>query len=198
MRVRSLEEASEASMTRCAWIDVKTSGPNSRLDVPFEIAVILTDGLDTISSLNLIVKYPDPKKVHIQMTDEDRRLYTKNGLLGALPFGVPLPEVDAAVADFIRKNTPEGEDDFQIAGKSLNRIEPFLTRFFPKAYRLLEPDPLDLDSVAWFMDLLGRPELVWVPDLGRKAHRAMIDIEDHLEEARHYKDTLGHALADRI
>lgn len=176
-------------MTIYAWFDLETAGRTSaRRDPILEIAMVLTDEtLEPIpgASLTLVVK-PSSQfdGWEGEMSDNVRRMHSRNGLLRTVPSGLPMAEVEQAFIDMI--SARGGGARVRPAGIGIDWFDlPRIEAHMPRLYRCFDRKTMDLAKVRRFLrDIAGHTQQY----AGRGKHRAMSDVEDMLGEAQMLRD----------
>lgn len=170
-----------------AWFDIETGGQidNPRRDPLLEIAMVLTRAdLAPIpgGSLSLVVKPKGFLGWEDALSPVVRQMHTKNGLLRAVPSGLPIEEVEQALLDMIANHAAKDEK-VRPSGSGIRWYDlPRIEAHMPRLFRRFDSKTTELSEVRRFLrDLCGRDDLRYE---GREKHRAMPDVEDILEEAR--------------
>lgn len=181
------------------WVDLETTGTDEKSDDIIEIGAVLTDfNLNKIgTSFSQVVEPDDFALGRLMKNQVVRQMHEANGLLDDVISG---RSVDIATAQHymykwitlainhrVRKGDP-AKFRFMLAGSGVAHFDRrFIKQELPLIDGLLTFSPLDVGMVRRFLKLSG----VEVDSVGdnsdRKNHRALDDIELHLEEARAYK-----------
>ncbi|MFH0843987.1 MAG: oligoribonuclease [Pseudomonadota bacterium] len=166
------------------WIDLEMTGLDPETDVIVEIATIITDG-----DLNILTEGPNiaikhPKKVLDTMDGWSRTHHEESGLLDRIeksPYDCKRAE--EVTLDFISKRCKEGEG--LLCGNSIWQDRHFLRKHMPKLEAFFHYRNVDVSTIK---ELVKR----WYPDLPpyekKKAHLAMSDIEESINELRYYRE----------
>lgn len=179
---------------RFLFVDLETTGVDEDRDLILEFAGILTD-----LELNEVARYREVLGAsgldHIRglMDDYVTRMHTENGLLDevALASRNGRYSLDHNVTVWLREQTGS-TGHVWLAGSGVAHFDRrFIKAQLPKLDKRLTYYAMDVG-------ILRRACQVWAPDLPlpapSKPHRAMDDIEGHLDEARYYKALLAGAM----
>ncbi|HZW60943.1 MAG TPA: oligoribonuclease, partial [Candidatus Babeliales bacterium] len=167
------------------WIDLEMTGLNVETDVILEIATIITDG-------NLTVLHKGPELVIHCSNDKLENMdpwvkntHAKSGLTRAVQqSSVTVAQAEQETLAMIRefcepKMVP-------LCGNSVWNDRIFLSKYMPQLLNFLHYRLIDVTSVK---EIVQR----WYPYdpninfLKKDMHRAMVDIEESIEELRHYR-----------
>lgn len=170
------------------WIDLEMTGLNPDADTILEIATLVTD-----SQLNILGQGPElaiqvPLERLEAMDDWNRNQHRGSGLWQrSLEQGVSLEQAEAATIEFLQQWVPAGASP--ICGNSICQDRRFLARHMPALNSYFHYRQIDVSSLK---ELARR----WAPNLlegvvKRNAHTALSDIEDSINELRHYRQHLG-------
>ncbi len=182
-----------ANRDNLIWIDLEMTGLNPDTDTILEIATLVTD-----SQLNILAQGPEMAITQSlqrleSMDDWNRNQHRGSGLWQrSLEQGVSLEHAEAATIEFLREWVPAGASP--ICGNSICQDRRFLARHMPALNAYFHYRQIDVSSLK---ELARR----WAPNLlegvvKRNAHTALSDIEDSINELRHYRQFLGAFAAD--
>ncbi len=170
------------------WIDLEMSGLDPDRERILEVAVLITD-----SELEVIARGPElavhqAESVLAGMDDWNQRHHGSSGLVDRVRAStVRDADAEAAVLAFVRAHC--AERTAPLAGNSVWQDRRFLARYWPQFEAYLHHRLIDVSTVK---ELARR----WCPGVAesaprkREAHRALLDIEDSLDELRHYRSEL--------
>lgn len=181
------------------WIDLETTGLNSKQDKILEIACIITDDklveIDRWQAVTCAAQYVSYNSLHTVVRD----MHFGNGLWmeslrSNLPPGGGADSADAQLREFIAWHcTTLGEKKGPVlAGSTVSFDREFMRSYLPESFAALHYRNLDVTSVNelakrfWPKVYEGRPRAG-----SGAAHRAMLDIEESLNVARYYAGALG-------
>ena len=179
------------SRERWVWIDCEMTGLDPERHVLLEIATIITD-----PDLNIVAEGPElvikPTAAELKRMDPwPRKTHKKSGLLARVESeGIPLAEAERETLAFIRKHCYSRIAP--LCGNSVWQDRRFLARYVPALDRFLHYRLVDVSSIkvalkAWYPDQVA-------PPMKAGTHRALLDIQESIEELRYYRD---HFLAPR-
>lgn len=177
-------------ITHLLWLDLETTGTDENEDQIIEIGVVLTDlELAEIDRYESVVGVYE--KVHELLTrTEDRfvlNMHQDNGLLDTLAAGIGRHRA-AAEGDVLRMlHTHEvGSHTVALAGSGVGHFDRrFLAVHMPALDKHLAYPVLDIGTIRRAIQWWAPG---WVPDQdGAKPHRALDDVQIHLDDARAYR-----------
>ncbi|HDZ89962.1 MAG: oligoribonuclease [Deltaproteobacteria bacterium] len=169
---------------RLVWIDLEMTGLDPERDVILEIATVITD-----QNLELIAEGPDipvnhPEKALQVMDEWNRTHHGASGLIERVkssPFDCQKAEEETL--KFVKRYCGKGESP--LCGNSVWQDRRFLIKQMPRLEEFFHYRIIDVSSVK---ELVRR----WCPRLRpfekRKAHLALSDIKESIEELRYYRD----------
>lgn len=168
------------------WIDLEMSGLNPKEQVILEIASIVTD-----DNLRIVAEGPNipihyPKEALRSMENWSRDHHERSGLLArveASERGCRQAEVETL--RFISTHCAKGSSP--LCGNSVWQDRRFLTWHMPELESFLHYRNIDVSSIK---ELAFR----WYPSLPpyikKKAHLALSDILESIEELRYYRERI--------
>ncbi len=174
------------------WIDLEMTGLNPQTDQILEIATIVTD-----AQLNIVARGPELAIAHSlttlqAMDDWNRKQHSGSGLWQrSLEQGVSLAEAEEQTLAFLRPYVPQRSSP--MCGNSICQDRRFLALQMPALEAFFHYRQIDVSTVK---ELARR----WSPAmlegvLKRNAHTALSDIEDSIDELKHYRQFLGNFAA---
>jgi oligoribonuclease len=168
------------------WMDLEMTGLEPDEDVIIEMATIITDGqLNIIAEgPNLIIHQED--SVMDNMNDWCKKYHGESGLTQRVKDStLSLAEAEQQTLNFIRKHVTEG--DSPLCGNSIHQDRRFLVKYMPRLESWLHYRNVDVSTVK---ELARR----WYPEFPswkkKGAHLALADIEESIEELKHYREKL--------
>ncbi|HEV7919612.1 MAG TPA: oligoribonuclease [Thermoanaerobaculia bacterium] len=167
------------------WVDCEMTGLDPEKDVLLEIATIITDyDLDIIAvGPELAIRQSEARLKG--MDAWNRRTHAKSGLLDRVRNeGVSTREAERETLAFVKKYCYAGSAP--LCGNSVGHDKRFLAKHMPQFLRFLHYRIIDVSSIKvlvreWYGDKFKPPEK---PEV----HRAMADIEQSIDELRHYRE----------
>ncbi len=168
------------------WIDLEMSGLDPEKQVILEIAAVVTDGQLKIvaEGPNLAVHYQ--KDALLCMETWSRTHHETSGLLDrveASPFNCR--EAEEKTLAFVSGYAEKGRSP--LCGNSVWQDRRFLTKHMPKLEAFFHYRNVDVSSIK---ELARR----WYPSLPayekRKAHLALADIRESIEELKYYRQRI--------
>lgn len=174
---------------RMVWIDCEMTGLNPDHDVLVEIAALVTDAeLNILGDGVQVVITPDPAERLETMAPIVQKMHTASGLLADLKNGVSVEVAEQRVLDYVKAWIPEA-GVAPLAGNSIHADKAFLRVAMPDLMKHLHYRLIDVSTIK---ELSSR----WYPEAKKSApaktgnHRALGDIQDSIEELRHYRRTV--------
>ncbi len=165
------------------WMDLEMTGLDPECDTIIEMATIVTDGeLNIVAEgPNLVIHQPD--HVMDQMNDWCKKYHGKSGLTQRVKDSdISLSQAEQLTLDFIRKHVAEGVAP--LCGNSIHQDRRFLVKYMPRLENWLHYRNVDVSTVK---ELIKR----WYPAQAgwkkKEAHLALADIQESIEELRHYR-----------
>lgn len=170
------------------WIDLEMTGLDIEKDVILEIASLVTDG-----DLNVIGRGPEivlsqPEKKLQAMDKWCTRTHTKSGLCSKVKLSdTSVQEAEQQTLAFLREHCNEGKSP--LAGNSVWMDRVFIMKYMPRLYNFLHYRTIDISTIkelakAWY------PKSEELKFKKKNAHRALEDIEESIEELKHYRKIL--------
>ena len=173
---------------RLVWIDCEMTGLDIERDALIEIACLVTDAELTLldDGIDLIIK--PPAEALATMPEVVREMHTASGLLDELPTGVPLPEAQERVLEYVRRHVTEARR-VPLCGNSIATDRWFIARDMPELDAFLHYRMVDVSSVK---ELARRwyPRVYFASPAKHGGHRALADIMESVQELRYYRDTV--------
>jgi oligoribonuclease len=175
------------------WVDLETTGTDETEDDIIEVGAILTDfDLEVIRMFSAVSRPSDHAYKRMMENKVVRKMHTDNGLLAILDKLPPdfgdLRKVDADFVKFIREWVPEGK--VYLAGSGVSHFDKrFIQSQLWETDALLVRPTIDVGVIRRFFRISGIT-LSQGPPGRDKTHRAMDDITQHLNEARHFRNLI--------
>lgn len=182
---------------RLAWLDLETTGfPDLANDGVhdhriLEIAAVVTDGyFNEIARLQLVIGFPlsSTKNLCDQVVLD---MHTENGLFAEVAFSRnTISSAEADVIEFLSENGITRQSS-PLCGNGITFDRMFIEAQMPDLNDYLHYRQLDVSAVKMFLKTIN-------PNLEppkKRPHRALDDILESIEEAKHYRALLAPALA---
>lgn len=171
---------------KLVWIDLEMTGLDPGVDSILEIACIITgQDLKPLDQYEAVIQTSEAQLA--VMGDYVRNMHTKNGLLERVKQATTtLDAAQAATLALIKRHCNEREG--VLAGNSIHQDRRFMNKYMPELEGWLHYRQVDVSSFK----VLAR---AWYPDLPKygkadKAHTALADITESINELRHYREHL--------
>jgi oligoribonuclease len=173
---------------RLVWIDCEMTGLDIERDALIEIACLVTDAdLNLLDEgIDLVIK--PPAEALATMPEVVRVMHTASGLLDVLPTGIPLPEAQERVLEYIRRHVSEARK-VPLCGNSIATDRWFIARDMPELDAFLHYRMVDVSSIK---ELARRwyPRVYFASPAKHGGHRALADIMESVQELRYYRETV--------
>jgi len=173
------------SSNRFVWIDLEMTGLNPEQDTILEIASIITD-----DQLNFIAAGPEliihqPDTVLYGMGKWCREQHAKSGLIKASQEStITIQEAEKQTFAFIQNYCEENTG--LLSGNSVWQDRAFLRVYMPKIIHYLHYKLIDVSSIKELV-LRWYPNSKYAEFKKQETHRALADIQESIEELRHYR-----------
>lgn len=165
------------------WIDLEMTGLDTQSDRIIEIATIVTDSALERVAEGPVIAIHQRDEVLEAMDDWNRRQHGSSGLTQRVRESrIGVADAEAATLAFLREHVPANASP--MCGNSICQDRRFLAREMPTLERYFHYRNLDVSTLK---ELARR----WAPQLPAfnkiSRHLAQADIEDSIEELRHYR-----------
>jgi oligoribonuclease len=171
--------------THLIWVDMEMTGLRPDVDRIIEIAVVVTDSRLEILAQGPVLAIHQPDAVLAAMDAWNTATHGRSGLTERVRASM-ISEADAQaqVIEFLRAWVPPGKSP--MCGNSICQDRRFMARTMPELEAYFHYRNLDVSTVK---ELCKR----WRPEVARafqkrSAHTALADIEESIEELRHYRE----------
>lgn len=164
------------------WVDVEATHLNPATSELLQVAAVLTDleGVELADEFSMVIYHPNGEELYRNSIPLIQEMHSSTGLWGKLSTGTPLPEVDAALLKYVQQGAPEYRQA-RLAGNSIRLDLNFLEACLPNTYNHLHYRSVDVTALAYVFQAWGVVDGYYVK---RKAHEALEDIRESLEEYR--------------
>ena len=173
--------------TRLVWVDMEMTGLHPDIDRIIEVAMIVTD-----SELNVLAEGPvlaihQPDAVLEAMDKWNQSTHGKSGLIDRVKAStITEAAAQRMLLDFMRVWVPAGKTP--MCGNSIGQDRRFMARYMPELEEYFLYRNLDVSTLK---ELAKR----WAPGVyksfkKRGAHTALADIQESIDELRHYRQYL--------
>jgi oligoribonuclease len=166
------------------WIDLEMTGLNPEKNVILEIAAMVTDSMLEIvaEGPSIAIKYPED--VLSEMEAWSGSQHRKSGLLDrARNSPYTCAKAEKEVIAFLSKHCRKGRSP--LCGNTIWQDRRFLIKYMPTLEEFCHYRNIDVSSIK---ELVKR----WYPILPsykkKKAHLAMSDIKESINELRYYRE----------
>ena len=169
---------------KLVWIDCEMTGLSLETDALVEVSALVTDyELNVLGDgVDLIIK--PPAEALDQMDDFVRNMHTNSGLITELDAGLPLREAEEQVLDYGRQHDREPRKA-PLAGNTIGTDRMFLARDMVELETWMHYRVVDVSSIKeltrqWY------PRAYFAAPAKRGHHRALVDIQESIEELKYY------------
>ncbi|WP_456698372.1 oligoribonuclease [Aeromicrobium sp. P5_D10] len=170
---------------KLVWIDCEMTGLSLETDALVEVAALVTDyELNVLGDgVDLVIK--PPQAALDQMNEFVTNMHTTSGLINELEHGISLGEAQEQVLDYVREFVKEPRKA-PMAGNTIGTDRAFLARDMAELegwlhYRVIDVSSIKELSRQWF------PRAYFAAPVKGGEHRALIDIQESIEELRYYR-----------
>ncbi|MCJ7596982.1 MAG: oligoribonuclease [Desulfobacterales bacterium] len=170
--------------TRLIWMDLEMSGLDAEKCVILEIATIVTDERLEILSEGPNIAIHHSEKALLSMEEWSRSHHEASGLLARVKASPSdCRQAEEETLGFLSRYCQKEESP--LCGNSIWQDRRFLIRYMPELESFLHYRNVDVSSLK---ELVRR----WYPSLPpyekSKAHLALSDIKESINELRYYRD----------
>lgn len=168
------------------WLDMEMTGLDPEIDVPLQVAVILTDeNLVELDALELTIWQPD--EILNRMQPIVRKMHADNGLTRAVKRSeTSLLEAERKVLALIARWVRPGEGI--LAGNSIHQDRRFLQRYFPSVHGYLHYRMVDVSTIKELARRWYGPEALAPKETSE--HTALSDTRASIRELAHFRRVL--------
>ena len=170
--------------TPLVWVDMEMSGLVPERDRVLEVAMVVTDAdLSVLAEAPVFVVH-QPDEVLDAMDSWNRSTHGKSGLVDKVRASTfTEAEVEARLVEFLRPLVPERTAP--LCGNTVHQDRRFMARYLPLFEAYLHYRIVDVSTLK---ELAKR----WRPDViagftKEGKHEALADIQESIEELRHYR-----------
>lgn len=166
------------------WLDMEMTGLNPDHDRIIEVAMIVTDAeLNRLAQSEVLVIH-QPDSIIDHMDAWNTATHGRTGLIAKVKAStLTEAEAEAQLLAFVRAWVPEKTSP--MCGNSVHQDRRFMARYMPQLEAYFHYRNLDVSTLK---ELARR----WHPAVAKGvvkkgAHQALDDIEESIEELRHYR-----------
>ena len=166
------------------WVDMEMTGLRPEVDRIIEVAVVVTDSALNILATGPVLAIHQPDAVMAAMDSWNTATHGRSGLTARVKASnVTEATAQSMLIDFLRPLVPPGKSP--MCGNSIGQDRRFMARTMPELEAYFHYRNLDVSTVK---ELCKR----WRPEVAkafakRSAHTALADIEESIDELRHYR-----------
>jgi len=161
------------------WIDLEMTGLDDLKDHILEVAVMITDlDFNPVATYDQVVF--QSAEIVEGMNDWCKKHHGESGLTAAIPSGKPLKEVERDLVELAKKYFKHDER-IVLVGNSVGNDRRFIDRYMPEFAGKLHYRLVDVSS---FKEIYR--EKYGVKFDKKNAHRALGDIQESINELKHY------------
>ncbi len=171
--------------THLIWVDMEMTGLRPEVDRIIEVAVVVTDADLNVLAQGPVLAIHQPDAVLAAMDAWNTATHGRSGLTERVrASSITEAEAQATLIAFLRAWVPAGKSP--MCGNSICQDRRFMARTMPELEAYFHYRNLDVSTVK---ELCKR----WRPEVARafakrSAHTALADIEESIDELRHYRE----------
>jgi oligoribonuclease len=184
-KIMSQPLPSAPNETHLIWVDMEMTGLRPEVDRIIEVAVVVTDADLNVLAQGPVLAIHQPDAVLNAMDAWNTATHGRSGLTERVRRST-ITEADAqrALVEFLKPWVPAGKSP--MCGNSICQDRRFMARTMPELEAYFHYRNLDVSTVK---ELCKR----WRPEVAkafskRSAHTALADIEESIDELRHYRE----------
>lgn len=185
------------------WCDIETTGLDTTLDPPLEIATLITTPnlaeVEPVRRFHSIIRTSSWAEQRLAENDYVREMHTENGLLQELADGHGMDKADIEHAILAQLDTLPSDGPVFLAGTGVQAFDiRVIEAHWPFLHERLDYRTIDIGGMRRFLKYsMGVPE-VWMPDEADESlHRSRGDVINALDQAKGMSSLLGEAFDTR-
>jgi oligoribonuclease len=173
-----------ANETHLIWVDMEMTGLRPEIDRIIEVALVVTDSALNVLATGPVLAIHQPDAVMAAMDTWNTATHGRSGLTARVKAStVTEAQAQRVLIDFLRPWVPPGKSP--MCGNSIGQDRRFMARTMPELEAYFHYRNLDVSTIK---ELCKR----WRPEVARSfakrsAHTALADIEESIDELRHYR-----------
>ena len=165
-------------MAKLFWVDLEMTGLDVENEVVIECAVVVTDmNFNSLDSFHAVLK--QPQKYLDGMDDWNKKHHKESGLTDQVSKGMDPSKVEEELCRLLDKHF--SKERAMIAGNSIAQDRLFINKYFKKFSSRLHYRMLDVSS--WKIIFKEKYKISYEK---KNAHRALDDIQESINELKHY------------
>ena len=167
------------------WVDMEMTGLRPEVDRIIEVAVVVTDSKLEVLAQGPVLAIHQPDAVLAAMDAWNTATHGRSGLTERVRAStVTEAQAQTMLLEFLRPWVPAGKSP--MCGNSIGQDRRFMARTMPELEAWFHYRNLDVSTIK---ELCKR----WRPEVARafakrSAHTALADIEESIDELRHYRE----------
>lgn len=171
--------------TYLIWVDMEMTGLRPDIDRIIEVALVVTDSALNILATGPVLAIHQPDAIMAAMDSWNTATHGRSGLTERVRTStVTEAQAQTQLIEFLRPWVPAGKSP--MCGNSIGQDRRFMARTMPELEAYFHYRNLDVSTVK---ELCKR----WRPEVARafakrSAHTALADIEESIDELRHYRE----------
>lgn len=171
--------------TYLIWVDMEMTGLRPEIDRIIEVALVVTDSALNILATGPVLAIHQPDAIMAAMDSWNTATHGRSGLTERVRTSIVTEaQAQAQLIEFLRPWVPAGKSP--MCGNSIGQDRRFMARTMPELEAYFHYRNLDVSTVK---ELCKR----WRPEVARafakrSAHTALADIEESIDELRHYRE----------
>lgn len=183
------------------WCDIETTGLDTTMDPPLEIATMVTtpdlEEVEPVRRFHSIIRTSAWAEQRLAENDYVRQMHTENGLLQELADGHGMDKADIESAILAQLDTLPTPGPIFLAGTGVQAFDiRVIEAHWPRLHERLDYRTIDVGGMRRFMKYtVGAPEH-WLPqEADESLHRSRGDLINALDQARGFKGFISNAIS---
>lgn len=182
-----------------AWLDIESTGLDPMSDLLLEVALVITDdSLDEIGFTNAVIRpFANRALTENQMDPAVWEMHSNNGLLRAINSGEAVSPSKAEDNLITMAKRVLGDEQPPLCGSTINFDRGWMREWMPSLHNLFHYRSIDVSSLKETARRYAPSvfeEWVEISSIKPKAHRALDDIRQSIQEYSFYVSSMRNSM----